>query len=273
MPRQRCAGVAVLHHLRESGNHPFCQPDALRCPFSLHGLVVVAPMAYRSAKPLAALLPHHGSQQVYLSGIGAVVRDAAADHHAVHSGLFPDTGFFEYELVVVEVGECLCFQHQGNGEHAEGVFQRLDATAEEGLDHSRCLDPVEGQGRVYIADEGVSLIRCTVLTAGCHDATVLYRQRFHFGITDKVAALTAQVVDQRLDEQVAVTSQSPAALYVAVLAVGEGKQRQRLPSQLHLQGRTPQHIDEQRVVEGVAEPLVGIGVDQLCPVFRECRGL
>ncbi len=163
-------------------------------------------------------------QQVEQGSIGRTVFGyPAAEHDTLGSGL-PHTATAIDELVVVEVGQGLGFQHQRPGVHAIGVLQHIEASAEDALLDALVLHHSHGLCWMDIADKGVGLVGLAIAATGSHDATILFEELLHLGTTDDLATHLTDVIDQRTNNETTVALQTPAALDKAFLAVGKGKE-------------------------------------------------
>ena len=69
--------------------------------------------------------------------------------------------------------------------------------------------------------------------------------------------MSADVISEGLYYQITVTLQAPAALNETAVAMGKGEKWQGLLSQLHFQGGSREHIDEQRIREGLCQIFIG----------------
>ena len=80
------------------------------------------------------------------------------------------------------------------------------------------------------------------------------------GFADYLTAKCLELPDKVAYERVALALEPPAALDEAAIAVGEGKERQGLTAQFHLQAGTADDADEQRVVDDGLQIVVGVGL-------------
>lgn len=121
-------------------------------------------------------------------------------------------------------------QHQREGVHPVSILQHRHPPAEDIFQHLTLFDKGKGLGRMDITNEETTLITFPVVAHGSHDTPVQFYQLLHLSATDHVTAHVSDVIHHGAHNHAAVPSQSPAALDIALLAVGEGKERQRLTS-------------------------------------------
>jgi hypothetical protein len=108
-----------------------------------------------------------------------------------------------------------------------------------------------------VADENVAFVGLPIAASGGPDIAVFLYELVHLCTTDDRAPVAGDVVSEGAHNHVAVTLQTPAALDVAVLSVGEGEEGQRLASQLHLDRVAGENVHQTWVVDGRGEPVVG----------------
>ena len=160
--------------------------------------------------------------------------------------------------VAVEVWDGGVGRVDVQGEEAERVSERLDALAVDPSEEAAVgRDEPDGERGVNVGDEGATLDAFAVGKLGGREVTVGGDESRDAGMRADCAAGLLDLLDESADDGLATATQSPGALDVGVVDLGEGVERQGVSVKLHLHRRAGEDAAQARVGDGALEEFVG----------------
>ena len=160
--------------------------------------------------------------------------------------------------VAVEVWEGGVGRVNVQGEEAERVPERLDALAVDPSEEAAVgRDEPDGERGVDVGDEGATLDTFAVRELGGREPTVGGDETRDAGTGADCATGALDLLDESADDGLATATQSPGALDVRVVDLGEGVERQGVGVKLHLHRRAGEDAAQARVGDGALEEGVG----------------
>ena len=144
------------------------------------------------------------------------------------------------------------------GEEAERVPERLYALAVDPSEEAAVgRDEPDGKRGVDVGDEGATLDTFAVGKLGRGEATVGGDETRDAGTGADCATGSLDLLDESADDRLTTATQSPGALDVGVVDLGEGVERQGVGVKLHLHRRAGEDAAQARVGDGALEEFVG----------------
>ena len=108
-----------------------------------------------------------------------------------------------------------------------------------------------------VGDEGATLDAFAVRELGGREATVGGDETCDAGTGADCTAGSLDLLDESADDRLTTATQSPSALDVRVVDLGEGVERQGVGVKLHLHRRAGEDAAQARVGDGALEEVVG----------------